>query len=140
MPGYSYSPNNIKNVEEQRAFCQQQGGDLVHNFNNSNNFAAGFSMSANYPGFFWYGARDSTPDGSNIYRSMIDDSLFTNVPYHIGEPNNINERCLIYKENGTFLDISCDWSSTNNVLNAICQGMYVLHIIIVLNDNVKSIV
>lgn len=111
-------------MDQQRDFCQRQGGELIHNFNSSSNIAAGTSMASYAPFIVWYGARDSTPDGSKQYRDIVDGTLALNLPFSNGELSIANERCLAFKKDGLFLDLPCDWSSSVEQVNAICQGKY----------------
>ena len=124
VPGYSISPDSIVTMDKQRDFCQQQGGELIHNFNSSSNIAAAFSLASFHPSYIWYGARDSTPDGSKQFRDIVDGTLALNLPFSTGELQFNNERCLIYKSDGLFHDCVCDWGVTSATINGFCQGKF----------------
>ena len=126
MPGYSIYPGTIKKFTDFRKHCQRQGGEVIHNFNSSHSFAAGFSMINGYTEeseLFWYGAVDSTPSGDKVFRDIVDGTLFLNIDYQAGELNGPNEIHLFYKSNGLFGDAPNDMTGASSInMNGICQG------------------
>ncbi|XP_066928943.1 uncharacterized protein [Clytia hemisphaerica] len=111
LPGYSLIPQIEANYELARESCQDQGGDVISNFNTTQDFAAAYHMVDKAgQAFFWFGAKDPNTDSDRKFY-QLNGNMLIHAPWGVPvELANPAEQCVIYKKE-YFGDAPCEFTA-----------------------------